>query len=157
MKHLTLIRHAKSAWGDYRTPDHDRPLNRRGEKAAPRIGRALAERDCHPDAIISSSAVRARATAAAIAGQLDFPESEIAEEPRIYAAAVPALFEVVRGLDEALDNVFLVGHNPGFQDFANARLRTCAVLRLNLAIDRWAEAGEGCARLVEHLYPKMIV
>ncbi|MFN3796965.1 MAG: histidine phosphatase family protein, partial [Sphingobium yanoikuyae] len=34
MKRLTLLRHAKSDWDDPVARDFDRPLNRRGEKAA---------------------------------------------------------------------------------------------------------------------------
>ena len=67
MKKLLLLRHAKSSWSDDGLPDHDRPLNKRGKKTAPQMGRLLVERDLVPDLIVSSSAKRARKTAEAVA------------------------------------------------------------------------------------------
>jgi len=34
MKTILLLRHAKSAWDSVALSDHDRPLNRRGERSA---------------------------------------------------------------------------------------------------------------------------
>ena len=53
------MRHAKSSWGVPTMPDHDRPLNNRGKKDAPRMGKLLKENNLIPDIIISSTARRA--------------------------------------------------------------------------------------------------
>ncbi len=164
MKQLTLIRHAKSDWGDHNLRDHDRPLNDRGERSAPQIGRALAERGHKPDSFIASTALRAQSTARLIAAELDFPDSGIIAEARIYAADVSTLLEVIGDIDDAVEAAFLIGHNPGFHDLANALIPdepimdmpTCAVVHMELAIDHWALAGTGSAALLDHLYPKML-
>ena len=67
MKILTLIRHAKSSWKDESLLDLDRPLNKRGRRDAPMMGKRLAERESCADLMISSPAARALATAEAIA------------------------------------------------------------------------------------------
>lgn len=64
IKHLTLIRHAKSSWGDASLRDFDRPLNERGLGDAPRIGAYLKQRGFPAaDEIVSSPALRAKTTA----------------------------------------------------------------------------------------------
>ena len=74
-KRLILIRHAKSAWDDPLTPDHDRPLNARGEGAARDLGQWLASRGYVPQEILCSNALRTRATWDGIAPFLpDAPE-----------------------------------------------------------------------------------
>ncbi len=63
MKKLYLIRHAKSDWSNPSLDDFDRPLNKRGKKNAPFMGKILHKKGIYPDLIISSPAYRARTTA----------------------------------------------------------------------------------------------
>lgn len=164
MKELTLIRHAKSSWSENALSDHDRPLNPRGERDAPKMGALLAERGFAPAAILSSTALRARTTAEIIARQIGRDPGEIVLVPEIYEASVSQLMTVVRNLDESLPSAVLFGHNPGFEDFANrllpgspvAHMPTCAVARLRLKIQFWGEVSESCGELIEFLYPKML-
>ena len=58
-RYLILLRHAKSSWADPSLRDHERPLNKRGLRDAPDMGRRLAARQERPELIISSDAVRA--------------------------------------------------------------------------------------------------
>ncbi|WP_146066749.1 SixA phosphatase family protein [Candidatus Venteria ishoeyi] len=44
MKTLILLRHAKSSWDHPGLSDFERPLNARGLKNAPKMGRRLAQR-----------------------------------------------------------------------------------------------------------------
>ncbi len=67
MKILLIVRHAKSSWKDPHLVDHQRPLNKRGKKAAPEMGRRLKKRGERPDMIVSSDARRAVDTAASMA------------------------------------------------------------------------------------------
>lgn len=164
MKTLTLIRHAKSEWGDPGLRDHDRPLNDRGQRDAPRIGRALSERSLAPQTIIASTALRAQMTSHLIAAELDYPEGNIISEARIYDAGIASLMEVIADIDDSLDRAILIGHNPGFHELANTLLPgdpimnmpTCAVVHMTLKIDLWALAEPGSATLLDHLYPKML-
>ena len=63
MKRLLILRHATSSWKDPNSPDHDRPLNKRGRHDAPLIGKLLKDEDLKPDVIVSSPAIRAKKTA----------------------------------------------------------------------------------------------
>jgi len=67
MKTLLVLRHAKSSWDDPALGDHERPLNKRGRRDAPRMGELVREYGLIPDVVISSDAVRARRTAEAVA------------------------------------------------------------------------------------------
>ena len=73
MKHLLLLRHAKSAWGDPSLADIDRPLAARGRKAAPQMGRELATRGWAPQTVLVSPARRARETWELVAAKLSEP------------------------------------------------------------------------------------
>ncbi len=63
MRELTLVRHAKSSWGEPSLSDIDRPLNERGLRDAPRMAEWLADRGAVYGAQLSSPALRARTTA----------------------------------------------------------------------------------------------
>ena len=66
MKTLLVLRHAKSSWNDPQLDDHERPLNERGRRDGPRMGKLVQEYGLIPDIVISSDAVRARLTAEAV-------------------------------------------------------------------------------------------
>lgn len=111
MARLLLVRHAKS---DYPlgVDDHDRPLNARGERDAPEIGRWLsASLDSSSSLqVVVSSAARAQATWAL--AQDTFTSGAMETDPRIYEASPAMLREVIRERAEHRD-ILLVGHNPG--------------------------------------------
>ena len=115
MKTLFLLRHAKSDWNDSSLRDFDRPLAARGERDAPRIGKALRKRGPLPDLIISSPAARAKATIEAVtkAAKLNL---EIRFDEAVYGASSPELISLIRGLPDKNSCLLLVGHNPGFED-----------------------------------------
>jgi phosphohistidine phosphatase len=95
MKTLFLIRHAKSSWESTALPDKDRPLNDRGKRDAPKMGKRLAKRDVKPDLILSSPARRALTTAEIIAKKLNYKRRDIVVDDRLYAGAVRDLLNVV--------------------------------------------------------------
>ena len=113
---LILLRHAKSDWsGD--EPDIYRPLAKRGRRQAQEAGQWL---DTHVDRIdmaVVSTAKRARATWDLVSTELgDRPETRHEEDA--YAASAGQLLDIIRGLDEQLGTVVLVGHNPGLEGLA---------------------------------------
>lgn len=110
---LVVVRHAKSDWSSG-VPDDQRPLNARGRRDAPRIGRWLADRGLAVDAALVSPAARTRATWAHLASAADLDvRPEIV--PRIYLGSVDDLAAVVGELDPAARCAVLVGHAPGCQ------------------------------------------
>ena len=165
MKFLTLIRHAKSSRDNPLLADHLRPLNPRGNRDAPAMGKYLdATFRFAPDRIISSPATRALATARLIGESIGYNEWQISQEERIYEAPVGALLEVVREMPDTHSHVCLVGHNPGMENFTNwlcgtrvvSGVTTCAVIMLEFDTASWGTVAAGKARLREYIYPELI-
>jgi phosphohistidine phosphatase len=161
MKTLLLLRHAKSSWDEPSLPDFDRPLAPRGQRDAPRIGRAFAQRGPEPELIVSSTALRARETVAAFAeaaGIKQNPEFD----GEIYGASSSALMSVIRRLPDSSRTAMLVGHNPGFEDLL-ARLTasrlpvpTCSLARIDFNSESWSGIEDGEGELVWQLNPKSL-
>jgi phosphohistidine phosphatase len=114
-RRLIIMRHAKSDWGSGVRGDFDRPLNERGKRDAPRVGRWLREQGLVPDLIISSPSVRTRATATAVAAELGTGAEAIVWEAGIYEASLSQLREVLRRTAAGVAVPMLVGHNPGLE------------------------------------------
>ncbi|MFE5670770.1 SixA phosphatase family protein [Agromyces sp. NPDC056523] len=148
MKTLVLVRHAKSAWGDPTLADHDRPLNDRGRHDAPEMGRRLRERGIAPDAILSSTAVRARSTAEAIAEELGAADGVLALDERLYGSSPETILSVVAEVDDELTTVLVVAHDPGMSDLANRlsgdieHMPTCGVAEFRFAAWSWSDIAE---------------
>lgn len=115
MPTLLVLRHAKSSWGDESLPDHERPLNGRGRRDAPRMALHLAHAAPPPARVLCSTAVRARQTLDAVLGALSAPPP-VSLEPELYLAPAGALLTRLQALPEEADPVLLVGHNPGLED-----------------------------------------
>lgn len=142
MKTLLIMRHAKSSWKKATLPDHERPLNKRGQLAAPRMGKRLRESELVPQAILSSTAVRASATAAAVAEAAGF-EGEVQLKPQLYAAPPEAYLDALRQLPADVNTALVIGHNPGLEELVELltgkaeHLPTAAIARVNLPIAAW--------------------
>ncbi len=103
MKTLYIIRHAKSSWDDLDLKDFNRPLNERGEKDVPKMGKRLKEKEIYPDIMLSSPAKRAIETCKGIAKTLGFPEEKIKTDNRLYHADEDQLLKVVREIEDLKD------------------------------------------------------
>jgi len=147
MKTLFLVRHAKSNRDDPGVPDHDRPLNARGQRQAPEMGRRLAGRNVKPDVILSSPALRALTTAQLVAGEIGYATQDIAVDERLYASSAESLLSVVRALDDKLGSAMVFGHNPEMSELAsglsdgNLEMPTCAVAEFRYDTKSWGEVG----------------
>src|SRR5215210_125891 len=115
MKTLLLLRHAKSSWSDPMLRDFDRPLNERGLKAAPLVGRFMRKRKIQPGLVLGSPAERARQTAALVAEAAQLTAAQRFDE-RIYEASAIRLLEIISQIEETVDEAMLVGHNPGLEE-----------------------------------------
>ena len=161
MKTLYLVRHAKSSWKKAHLADIDRPLNSRGKRDAPFMGKLLSEKGVKPDALISSPAKRARKTAFAFAEALDYPKSQIKLNPKVYEASVQDLFLVINNWDNALDVVMLFGHNLSYIYFANLYAKppldnvpTAGVVAIEFEVDQWKEVNNENGKVLFFEYPK---
>jgi phosphohistidine phosphatase len=152
MKTLFLLRHAKSSWKDESLPDFERPLNRRGQRAAATIGEYLRSRDVAPDLVLSSPAVRARETITLVKKAAQWT-TEVRYDQRIYEASATRLAEIVSQIENDRKLVMMVGHNPGMEELLllltgiTERLRTASVAKITLKTSKWATATEKTGRL----------
>lgn len=144
MKTLLLLRHAKSSWKDAALADHDRPLKKRGLKAAPRMGRWMSEQNWIPDQVLCSTATRARETLYLVSNEFSKkPPTEFLAE--LYEADPARLVGVLCGVSEPTETVLVIGHNPGLEQFLEQitgqaeRLPTAAVTRIELDLTSWSE------------------
>ncbi len=142
MIRLALVRHAKSDWGDPGLDDHDRPLNDRGVRDAPRMARRLAESGFVPEVILSSTALRARTTADVFGAELGVA---VSLDPDLYGAPAGTLLEAAA--TAGASSVIVVAHDPGMSVLAGrlsgdaiAHMPTCAVATFTWAQDDWAVA-----------------
>jgi phosphohistidine phosphatase len=144
MKTLLVLRHAKSSWNDPALDDHERPLNKRGRRDAPRMGELVREYGLIPDVIISSDAVRARLTAEAVAEAARYA-GEILLDPRLYLACPADILSLLTTVRENAGTVMIVGHNPGLETLVEQLtgerqdLPTAALAQIGLPIDQWRD------------------
>ncbi len=148
-KRLYIVRHAKSSWDDPELDDFDRPLNSRGKKDAPFMGKILAEQQVHPDLIVSSPAKRAMKTAKLLAKKLGYPQKAIQKEEKLYEAATLTLVEILKKLADDYDKVMIIGHNPGLTNLANylsghyiENIPTSGVFVIDFDIDSWQNISQ---------------
>jgi phosphohistidine phosphatase len=162
VKRLILLRHAKSSWDDPELPDHERPLSKRGQRDAPRIGERLRNRHSRPALIITSDAVRALATATIVAQIWKYPHDSLRVEPGIYLATPSTMLRIIGAQDDALPTLMIVGHNPGLTELANCllpsfeldNLPTAGVLAIDFDTPHWAGVDSAPAELAYYDYPK---
>ena len=162
MKILTIVRHAKSDWKDASLTDRQRPLNPRGERDAPDMGKRIVEHGIRPSLIISSPAVRAWTTARIIAGEIGYPAEFLQREESLYLASLDELLDAVVAQDNGFNSLMVVAHNPGLTDFANFlvpglthNLPTSGVVSVEIEGDDWSLYRQPDAKLIAYDYPKL--
>jgi phosphohistidine phosphatase len=120
---LLLLRHAKSEWpAGGAVADHERALNARGRRAAPRLGAYLAEHRYRPDVVLCSTARRARETLDLILPLLS-PAPSVRYREQLYLAEWPILLDAIRKTTKGCRTLLVVGHNPGLEQLAVALAR----------------------------------
>jgi phosphohistidine phosphatase len=158
MKTLLLLRHAKSSWKDSDLADHERPLNKRGKKEAPQMGRLLSAEGLMPDLILSSTAVRARETAEAVARASAYEGKVELLEDLYLAPAGKLLSEAQSRAHGSVGRLLLVAHNPGLEDLVEILsgtrepFPTAALAVFEVEIDEWKELELGVATRLSKIY-----
>lgn len=148
MKTLLLLRHAKSSWDDDSLSDHDRPLNKRGKIAAPRMGQLLRELDLVPDLIISSTANRA-STTARLAAHAAGCDAQLRLDRSLYLAPPERYLRVASRVHEPVERLMLVGHNPGIEMLVDdltgcgESMPTAALAVIAIPVELWSELSAG--------------
>jgi phosphohistidine phosphatase len=157
MKTLLLLRHAKSSWKQPEMADHDRPLNRRGKKEAPKVGRYLKENDLVPDLILSSTARRAHDTAQAVADECGFA-GQIDLYQDLYLSDTACYLDLLHCLPDDANRVLVVGHNPDLDELLTLltdvaeHMTTAALAQVDLPITSWQELSEATDGRLQNLW-----
>lgn len=161
MKHLILIRHAKSDWNAPSLNDFDRPLNERGKRDAPEMAKRLSDKKIRIDAFVSSPAKRAKKTAAIFAKEFKRDKDEIIFIEDLYAAPQAIFYEVIEKLDDDFNTVAIFSHNPGITEFANNltevridNIPTCGVFAVKFKGKHWKDFREAEKEFWFADYPK---
>ncbi len=160
MKKLFLIRHAKSDWADPGIKDFDRPLNHRGLRDAPVMAKRLKDTLSSVDLIVSSPALRAKATAIFFSEVYSFKKDEVVLDLRIYEAGLSQLLQVVNELDDRFHTILLFGHNPGFSELTtylgglHIEMPTCSIAELDFDLKSWSLLSANTGKLSSFDYPK---
>jgi len=168
MKRLLLLRHAKAVLGEDGQQDHERALNKRGERSARLIGEWLRQRGITPDLVLCSTARRTRQTLDGImpfAGTM--PSIELL--PALYLAGASTILERIRGVPDSAACVMAIGHNPGFELLAGLlvgqgdpkallqlgeKYPTGALSDIQFPADRWRSVGPRLGRLEAFIRPR---
>lgn len=162
MKTLLLLRHAKSDWDDTTLDDHERPLNDRGLKAAPRMGRLMSDLGLVPALCLCSTAVRSRHTAelALAAIEAEVPVKLVSELYNFGEGE--AIQQVIASMGGTVSPLLVVAHNPATQGFALStcaggdvtglgqmrfKYPTCGLARIDYDIANWSEINSAKGQL----------
>jgi phosphohistidine phosphatase len=168
---LSLLRHAKSSWDDPELADHDRPLAKRGTKAAPEIAKYLRREELLPSFVLCSGAVRTRATLALILAEIGRPAPEIRYDDSLYLAAPDMILKLIRETGPAHAHVMVIGHNPGLHALAleltgggerkavaalATEFPTAALAVLSFDARQWKEIEAGSGKLEHFVTPRRL-
>ena len=160
MKTLLILRHAKSSWKDVALADHDRPLNKRGLRDAPRMGQVLLDEYLLPDLIITSTARRALMTVEAVVETSGY-DGEVHLTNDFYHASTEAFLAILSQVPDDYQRVMVVGHNPGLEALLDVltgeylRMPTAMLTQVSLPIQSWTEIDEEVGgALVDYWRPK---
>jgi phosphohistidine phosphatase len=160
---LILVRHAKSSWSHRGLADHDRPLNKRGQRDALRMGRRLARLGYNPRLLVSSSAERARTTAELIAIEIGYEPRGIEIRDQLYGSSPGEILGILSDWDDAVDCAMLVAHNPGTTDLVNyltdagiSNIPTCGIAIMRSINTGWSDFSDTGAELLHYDYPRSI-
>ena len=158
MKHLLLIRHAKSSWKNPELKDHDRPLNNRGKRNAPEMALRLLSANIKADFVLSSSSRRTVDTANLICAE--YPV-EIKKSMNLFHCSASELIQEIRNTASRINSLFVLGHEPGISatvfkltGVSIAHFPTCGIASIIFNEDHWKNIDTKKGELEWFDYPK---
>jgi len=153
MKNLIIMRHAKSDWANSSLSDFDRPLNERGIKTAPLMGKELLRRNKVPGLIISSPAKRAKTTARMVADSCGYT-GDIDLDDAFYFGTIDEILKKIKKKGKQYKSLMVVGHNPTWETLVYSlsksgtgiQMPTATIVSIIFDIQNWddltAKSGE---------------
>jgi len=163
MKTIYIVRHAKSSWGDFDVSDHERTLMPIGIKKTKKVIGFLKRENVSVDLIISSSAVRAFETAKLIADAIGYDSDLIVKNKTLYHAGVDDVYNELFAIDNSINSVMIVAHNPTLTDFVNefvespiTNLPTTGVVSVSFDVDSWENMVNAKFKVNFVVFPRML-
>ena len=163
-KTLLVMRHAKSSWKTPGLTDHERPLNRRGERDAVQMAKFLESAKIKISRVVASTARRADMTARALVATIDCLEPEQLESRDDFYLAAPSVYmSYLQELDDQISGVVLIGHNPGLESLVELlgdsweTMPTAAIACFDCTATSWSDAEPSSFRLDHMWRPKEVL
>lgn len=168
MPRLLLLRHAKSSWDDTSADDHERPLNNRGRRSAPLMGRHIALHRLLPQKILCSTARRTRETLAGLLPYLG-EDLDVRLTRDLYETTEDRYLDMIRAQGGAARTMLVLGHNPAMQDTAltligqgnpsladdiREKFPTGALAVIDFDAKRWVDVEPKAGRIVAFFRPR---
>ena len=161
-RRLVLMRHAKSDWGHSSLADHDRPLNRRGRRDAPKMARWLAEAGAIPDIVFCSSAARTRETVSLMTPEWD-DTAEVSYCEKLYLATPETILKTATSDRCDARVLMVVAHNPGIAQLVclladqAIEMPTAAIAIFEVSVTDWSELRSSSpTKLIQFMRPKAL-
>lgn len=160
MKTLVIVQHGEAGRDDVALADTQRPLTPRGRHETAAAVTKFISLGRQPDAVVASPAKRALDTADVWLKELKIPAETLRVVPEIYEAERTDILRIVYQLDDSIDTVVLVGHDPGVtallhhlvgRGVEKMRLSSFAVIAIN--VDRWDRVALRESELVHYYAP----
>jgi len=165
IKTVFLVRHAKAEPQDVKKSDHDRRLVDKGMRHAEKMASLVAGFRFPPELICTSSAARAKETAAIFADALNLKNSlEVADD--LYSSSAQAYLQKIQKTADETNTMMIVGHNPVLEDLLvmltsrspfHCKMPTCGMAIIHFHVTLWSEIRPATGILRSLLYPKLFL
>lgn len=163
MKKIIVMRHGKAAHVNGIQCDDERKLLPEGRKRSEKVGLFLAGQNVRVQCVLCSHAIRSRETAHIVADSVGFDKEAVIEHRSIYFGSTAALFDLFYALDDGVEEVLIVGHNPTITEFSNVLLneqddwmKTSELREVICDIVSWVDLGGVMCRKGMHVFPAML-
>ncbi|EFO30789.1 phosphohistidine phosphatase [Roseibium sp. TrichSKD4] len=168
MPRLILYRHAKSDWNFPELTDKQRPLNSRGQKAAPEMAWYLTDQNLFPNLILCSSSQRTRETLIPVLALMT-QETEIRLLDQVYDDGDFDYLELIRTHGGTAETLMVIGHNPATEisaqsfvkdgsgpqwDDMRTKYPSGAIAVIDFKISSWADLALETGQFVSFTKPR---
>ena len=160
-KTIFLIRHSKATREYSQINDSDRPLTEKGCHDTEKMSLILKDHINSVDLILTSTAVRAYASALIYSKHLGYHPNNIQLEKNLYMTGSKDMLAILKSLDDQINSVALIAHNPGLEWLVkfltgteSLHFSTSGLAMIESKIDAWNELNAGNCNLLSYRHPK---
>tara|TARA_R110002124_G_scaffold254044_3_gene419505 strand:- start:6528 stop:6977 length:450 start_codon:yes stop_codon:yes gene_type:complete len=139
--------------------DHQRPLKGRGKRDGKLVSEYVKDEVTPPQKIISSDATRALTTANYFKSAYNIADGDFSTDHELYDFSGQNVMKIIKGIDNSLDRVMIVGHNHAFTSIANMlgnkyidNVPTCGFVVIEFDEENWSDISTG--RTMKIIFPR---